>query len=994
MDNFQFWTNWGAGLSDEDFSNAFTALGVLAAYPSVIKSAGSGIPADAGKTLLEATVNSTLEGLMSNYPEPAKLPMKLSWRFPSPAGKLSLGKLTYKLSELDPFRLSVTWHNASNSLPVVDQLLRLRLQVLSYPKESFRQWYRILFESSPLEKSAYITFRGNFPETHMKWPLRLGYIPGNMTGLIVAKAHQDWPAKENTVVHEIGREFDNCDFLVFNGSTKLLLSSLKGLPMRMKCNLFIIRSSAEDNDPEFIDNLQEIANLSYANGFVFCKETLVDADFAEALNGLVRELTHNLQLDEAISKAFYNQNHLNWDPLIFLSKSLADFRIEHQAKITLKNIQMMPGKAILNVPLHTFSRLKLAPLSLPVPGGAISKRFKMPSLSPPQSPIVKAANLKRFYPGSKGSGRIDFSRESAGATWISEMNKAMQKAKMPENVKDERRERYISARTYRMQEDKFIDEKRAFIAGIQSKIIMRIGPPDPEWFVLTNSFPVEKLPKQKEAWRLTVVLSEPNHVPEPIISEIKLPQDGPSTECEFIFTLREAIKFEGRITVLHRGRVIQTGILKMPVVNNIREMPEKDQLQMGDVIPVKVNLSNLKARRQFDMAIVTNLNADNQPLMNVYGKDSAWLANLDGCKSIMESINTLLSNVANNVLDYKGGLKSEKGLEMFRKLIYQGCTLYDKLIKIRLHTEIDKSKFLESDYMQIITTNDSEDIVPFEFIYEHDAPGPKAMLCECWEKNLSENWDCRKKCDKNFRETICPLGFWGLSKVIERQNLSSDKFSTDAPNFIVRTKVNDDLIPLVVGSKCLIAASSNVEDEDLDAAIEAISKTLEEPPLKAISWSNWESLVQENEPQLIIAMPHHEEVDPAMLEINGDSTIGVLIYDTHVRKTGSKDNPIVALLGCDTAGTALQYGTFVERFHLNGASIVIGTVATVFGKHAATIADMLVQGLKAGSEEEKNNRMGEVMLSIKRKAVLDGLLMALCLVAFGDADCVLTKKPE
>jgi hypothetical protein len=72
-----------------------------------------------------------------------------------------------------------------------------------------------------------------------------------------------------------------------------------------------------------------------------------------------------------------------------------------------------------------------------------------------------------------------------------------------------------------------------------------------------------------------------------------------------------------------------------------------------------------------------------------------------------------------------------------------------------------------------------------------------------------------------------------------------------------------------------------------------------------------------------------------------------------------------------------------------GASVVIGTVATVFGKHATSVANMLVK--KLTKEREEHERLGEIMRIIKREAVADGILMALCVVAFGDADWKLGK---
>jgi hypothetical protein len=74
----------------------------------------------------------------------------------------------------------------------------------------------------------------------------------------------------------------------------------------------------------------------------------------------------------------------------------------------------------------------------------------------------------------------------------------------------------------------------------------------------------------------------------------------------------------------------------------------------------------------------------------------------------------------------------------------------------------------------------------------------------------------------------------------------------------------------------------------------------------------------------------------------------------------------------------------VDVFRWRGAAVVLGTIATVFGGHAAKVAEVFIKGLKRKSRPQ--DMLGEVIRSIKCRALLDGMVMPLCVVAFGDAD--------
>ena len=95
--------------------------------------------------------------------------------------------------------------------------------------------------------------------------------------------------------------------------------------------------------------------------------------------------------------------------------------------------------------------------------------------------------------------------------------------------------------------------------------------------------------------------------------------------------------------------------------------------------------------------------------------------------------------------------------------------------------------------------------------------------------------------------------------------------------------------------------------------------------------------------------------------------------------------PLVFLLGCDTAVADLQYQTFVSRFRQTGAALVVGTIATVAGSHAAGVAAGLAHGLR-DVDPSTSPAFGDLLRQVRRQLLADGEVMALCLTAYGDAD--------
>ena len=72
-----------------------------------------------------------------------------------------------------------------------------------------------------------------------------------------------------------------------------------------------------------------------------------------------------------------------------------------------------------------------------------------------------------------------------------------------------------------------------------------------------------------------------------------------------------------------------------------------------------------------------------------------------------------------------------------------------------------------------------------------------------------------------------------------------------------------------------------------------------------------------------------------------------------------------------------------RRVQQQRASIVLGTLAKVLGRHTAPVAQELVRQLAAVRDGQTD--FGTLMRRVRRRMLGQGYLMALCLVVLGDA---------
>ncbi len=997
MTKFDYWQRWGIDLDDTSFANAWAALGVAWPY-------------------LRNTRNFTtaLEQALEVHTSPGP---RLSWSFPvEPRGAT------------DP-RLAPA-EEWAEAWPAFARDRDLRLAITDVPAgEPVLPWLRLLHETDPVVQS--VSFR--LPPAvrgpvDISWPLRLGYMPGNGGEAVIDAAQQLWPVNSLTRKIALGRDEGNCDVLVYCGEPRKLLRELLALIASIKTHCLLLAYPGSEDYGAERSRLEAARNELHASGHILLGSPMTTNDLAAGLNQFVAEISHSTPFDVAVARSLghrrFSTAPARQDLFAGYTEWLAGFQLSDLAGRLSQRAQAMPagaeidlselgardewlargvGTTIPDFSMHTDRPLRRLP-PIVFRRGATAAR-PGPSPPPPPSAAPTPAAPKRGGRGGGGGAAagsestvrrmsartlaldpaaIPFNREVEGGTTLARVSEAIDSAEVTPEEARQRVARFLQQRSFVRRGREFQDAGNGFIAGVPTLVRVRIGPPESAWDSLPTEFPVDALPQQLEQWTLTVWMTEPEHLREPLSAKLRLPRDGASTEAEFTFKpLGTSTSFEGRITVMHRGRVLQTAILRASVQRD-SDMPVAGVAPALEAfIPVRQSLGELKHRRKFDLAFVLNNTSAGRPLAVGLADNHAWLSDLSQSKAIASDISARLAPVAKSAADYAGGVTTDKGRALLVQLAQLGSLLYEFLVNQQINASGNRPDLAKAEYLQVISTK-LDAVIPFEFIFDFAAPEDGALLCPKWRKGI-ENGECAASCDKTSGKHVCPMGFWGLQKVIERHALSPELAATGRESFL-QSESSKERPALMLGGVSVFGASDRVKAPARKALARTLRKIAGKVPEEAANWDEWVACVKKAHPRLLIALAHTDGKGlTASLELGGKALKSVLLRETHIRSVEQDPPPLVALLGCDVVGTADEYGNHAAMFRSRGAAVVIATIATVLGEHAAKVGESLVAGLLSDSTT-KPQRVGEALRAIKRKALLDGEFMPLCLIAYGDAD--------
>jgi len=158
--------------------------------------------------------------------------------------------------------------------------------------------------------------------------------------------------------------------------------------------------------------------------------------------------------------------------------------------------------------------------------------------------------------------------------------------------------------------------------------------------------------------------------------------------------------------------------------------------------------------------------------------------------------------------------------------------------------------------------------------------------------------------------------------------------------------------------------------------------------LSPSDWNDWRRHVQVDRPTLLVLVAHTDLLNNReVLEIGSGACLTNAQIDERI--VGDNHPTIVLLLGCETANSDLRMASFVTAFRHAKAAVVIATLTSVLGRHAAPIAVELIERMDEYWRDPRPITVGDAIADLRRSLLKKGLPAGLMITAFGDADWII-----
>lgn len=495
---------------------------------------------------------------------------------------------------------------------------------------------------------------------------------------------------------------------------------------------------------------------------------------------------------------------------------------------------------------------------------------------------------------------------------------------------------------------------------------------------------VPGLPRSAHRERLAVMFTDPVLAPAPRVAWIELPPVGDSDACVFrVETTATTERLEARIALLHDGRVLQTGVLRgvcdgaSPITFDVD-------------VAARAQLDGFDARRHFGATLIAN-HGDGGVAGFVAATAEGHAARLrvsDGdVKALLDGLSTAFDIIKDDPRPQRS-LRDPSSVETLRDLAQHGRMFFERLID-----DNDVGAALQTgDPIQVVSARKGA-FLPVELTYRYPMPAMDADLCPHAEAGLAAG-ACPATCGGGTIARLCPLGFWSLSRVIERVQYRRDELGGEG-DYGLSVEPLRDRARLEKPAAAVFGASARATRrvagavDDLATRLGATFGVTRVEP--ATTWATWAAQVKAAAawPAMLVLVPHHEQKQGfQILEIGVDELRSAHLDIAHVLGDDARraQPPIVLLLGCETQLSAISHESFVQRFRKHGAAVVVGTIATVLGLDAAPVAAELADAIMAEFGATPPRSLGDVMLRVRRRLVAAGRVMVLSLSADGDAD--------
>jgi hypothetical protein len=855
---------------------------------------------------------------------------------------------------------------------------RVRLEINAIEEDAF--W---LVEQLSHEKvgaaSVYVLVHRPADDVSWGWPLRVGFLPDRESQALRESLMRFVGSSAGWVVPlvefvDLCEKHDECDVLISPRSLRSTLRSLlrTGAPVKAACVLTLGRmKEPTTNVGPMVMTVRTVARASGV-GLV----NVPPAKRALWFKEIVRELSHDETIDVALFRA--SRRAGTRAPLFLASRELVESsRVSRRLKILgMRMARETSAVETINVSYDEADSLDIEPGDY--------------------HPRVLGEKLVR------GVEHFHFDAEKRTASAAVEIGRRVQ-ATLAEAPAPESQPRAIQAQVYDLRVEGEATLRTGWLqADAPHKAHVRVGPEGEGWATSPVPFPAHELPPDEGEHELTVVFTEPQLLDRPLVETVRLPRDGPSTTCKFYFRTRaDVTDVEARVTVLHRNRVLQTALLRAQV---FAEPPAEDWRGKVVVTPevvVRPGMNDLGGRREFGAALILNRDTGGRHgVTAVVGKSASFNA-AAGLKTLVDRIDEKLTEIAKSPEKFTGNINKDATVALLRTLAEHGHELYEYIVD-----DLKAGAIAREPRIQVISA-DPNTPLPVEFCYEREAPDEGAKLCDHAAEAL-EKGACPAECAVNERpgSCVCPLAFWGLKKVIERQAHSKDGADgTDGRDFRLQADPGRFRKRLDVMSGVLVAASDRADKfkektGGVESVLQAINRVVGRVPVVAKSWDEWSERITSEKPTLLLLLTHtlKKRGDLPSLEICDGKTEKMKlklskVEARHVRNPDTNPPPVVLLIGCETGRADIDFINFVAKFRRKGAGIVVSTGSTILGRHAVAVAGEFVALIDEYAKQDVAS-FGDVMLAVRRRMLARGTPMVLALTAYGDADWQIGKKPE
>lgn len=929
----EYFGSWGNSLNDKEFAGALAALGVLCCSGLYKQQQVRAIP----------NISSLLDNFLTEHNKDLYAP--LFWAPSIRLHELNEENIAPKAKELsDAWDVLVQSGGGSVHIELVP--LGDYLSILTW-------LYEQLGRHDLGVSGRYIQLQNYQVTSRMQMPLLLGCIDDD-TNRLLNDLFEHSPGKNSINISKLSITSPKCDIFV---SPFLLPTRYIKPPLVLNAACIIVFSDRAISTNEKFHLIDFYRRSIRTSGVCFVN--LIADQLGGWLMRLTNLLIHNVPLDTAVQQA----SQEGQQGYLYASRDL-----------------------IYNSPHYHFKKIMRETMqSRDITFGGKALRLRR------MHAINRSSTLPRIGTICLGNRRTIVGGKNY---FLDSSNIAIVKPLLIDESL-----RFIQAQFYEFtgrEEEPLIG---ALIVKHKYSITIRIGPNDFQWLTPDEKavFPEHLLPNENQV-PLTVCFSEPYHAPDVQLASIKLPRQGASSECSFSFCVSQGLSvFEGRIIVAYKNRVLQTALIKADVFEYETVAGSSPTIEAEVVI--RPNMFDLSDRTPFDLALVVNHSADNRPRLTKLSDDRAAISNIEDIQSSIIAIQGALEAATgddarvNSALEMEDYFDSPETLELLNTLAIHGHYLYGSIIE----DEIDKGWLKRHPERIQVVSAKADSYLPLEFIYEMPVPREDARLCPQAKQALVSGscQTCLIPKGSYDSEYICPLGFWGLSKTIERHihDQSYNKM-LDGCDFALQAEPLQTRNQIQVLKTYLFAASERVNAVTpglTDIFAQTLSESTSHGGAVVSTWENWVKEVADKKPTILMLMPHTLEDKkthvPAMEIGESENLLSARITPCYVRASTEDPSPIVALLGCTTMVPYEKYMGFIPPLRRNGAALVLATLTTVLGRHVVPIAQKIIVELKTALEASDDPvSFGDILVHIRRKALLDGFPIVLSLVAYGDAD--------